>query len=157
MANTNKKDEPAGLSGLAASVIRGTAAGIAAAVLSALTLSAAAMAAADPDSLIGWMAMAALMFGALISGIVSVRCDPGRSIGTGIVSGGAYVLILWLISLFFRGSAEHPPTPLMLAVWYALTLVCAVLGALMGRGRGRRIGEGKHSPTALARRQLRRK
>ncbi len=156
MANTVKKDEPDSLAGLFGAVLRGVLFGIGSAIVLMLVLSAVALATKDPDSLIGWLAMAALLGGAFICGVVSVRSDSKRGLVAGIIGGAAYVLILWLISLFFRGEVADPMTPLGMALRYATCILAAFLGGLIGHGSAPRTREGKHSPTALARRQLRR-
>ncbi len=159
MANTKKKDESAVVAELPRAALKGVLLGIALAALLMLVISALLLTATDPEPLIGWLSAATLLIGAFACGISSVRADSSRSALTGFVSGALYVLVMWLISLFFRGNESEPISSLGLAIGYAACVAASFVGGLLARGsnsKRMRPREGKHSPTALARRQLER-
>lgn len=108
----------------------------------------------DPLRPIRIFAVAALLLGAAIGGIVSSGCvnDPAA----GAVCGAEYVMLIWLVSLFFRGSAKTPLSLLWISVGYAVCVVTAFLcGGLSIRWRSS--GRREHSPTAARRRAARKR
>lgn len=154
MVNTGKKDEPAEAAGMVRAVLKGILTGIGITAVLTLLLSAVITPAKDPDRLIGWMAVGALLSGAFACGLAGTRADRGHSPLTGLVSGLLYVLLLWLLSLPFREEAGAVLTTILR---YAGCAAAALAGGFAGRGARRSVGGGKNSPTAAIRRQLRRK
>ena len=99
----------------------------------------------DPDSFIAPAALAALYIGALVSGI-AVRRHGAVS---ALISGGGFVLCLWLLS--FTLSGGESVGFIMKLLGYALCIAVSLLGAAVGKGRRSHIGEGKKSPTTRLR------
>ncbi len=154
MKSNTARDESRGGTEFLWAALRASLIGTFAAVLLALIFSAAALAMTDPDKLVGVFGYAALFWGAALTGIVSVKLDSGRSLLAALVGGVGYVLILWLISLFFRAAAENAVSPLIMALMYAGCIAVSMLGGLMGRGKKRKIGASKNNPTDIVRKQL---
>lgn len=154
LKNIKSNDESYTLGGLLLAALRGVLFGIGGAALLALIMTAAALMTKDPDKLIGILAYAALLAGALICGITALRADENHSIAASLIGGAGYVLILWLISLFFRGDTVSPVPSVWMAVGYAVCVLTALVGGLLARPRRMRVGEGKNSPAAQIRRQL---
>ncbi len=154
MKSNTARDESRGGTDFLWAALRASLIGTFAAVLLALIFSAAALAMTDPDKLVGAFGYAALFLGAVISGIVSVKLDSGRGLLTSLVGGAGYVLILWLISLFFRAAAENAVSPLAMVLIYIGCAAVSVVGGFMGRGKKRKIGASKNNPTDIVRKQL---
>lgn len=149
LSYTQKTDE-SGLPKLIARALIGSLAGLCVSALLALILSAILVNAKDPGSLITPLAYGVLLIGSLSCGI-AVRRLPKLA---AVVSGVGYVLCLWLTSLLVSaGDADSSGLALKLA-GYSLCVVISFLGAVMGKRKGKRIKEGKNSPTAALRRQL---
>lgn len=155
MANNIKKDEPDSLSGLFGAALRGLAAGLVCVIALALILSAAALALEDPMRLLEAFALAALFIGAFVDGFTAARALREGGIVVGLTGGALYVLVIWLVSLFFRGGENAAAvSPLWLALGYLGCVAIALLGCIAGRPRAKRVREGSKSPAALARRHL---
>lgn len=148
------RDESVGSAAFLGAAFRGMLCGIGTAVGLALILSAAALAQEDPDSVIVIFAYASLLLGALICGLASMRSDRGHGMLTPLVGGAGYVLVLWLVSLFFRANAENAVPPIGMALGYLGCLAVALAGGLIVRPRRGRVNPAKGNPTALVRKQL---
>ena len=153
MANIDHRDESRDIGALLAASLKGMLFGIAAALLLSLALTAAALAFADPNSVIGAFAYTALGIGAMICGLAAVRADLSHSLTAALIGGGGYVLVLWLVSLIMRNGGETVPL-LWTLIAYAACVIASLIGGLLSRGRRVHIGEGKKSPAALVRRRL---
>lgn len=154
MKSNTVRDESRGGTDFLWAALRASLIGAFAAMMLALAFSAAALAMTDPDKFVGIFGYAALFLGAVISGIVSVKLDSGRSLLTSLVGGAGYVLVLWLVSLFFRAAAENAVSPLAMALIYIGCIAVSMLGGLMGRGKKWKIGSSKNNPTDIVRKQL---
>ncbi len=147
-------NESFGSAAFIGAALRGMLIGIGTAAALALILSAVALAQEDPDSVIGMFAYASLFAGAFVCGLASMKSDCEHGMISPLVGGAGYVLVLWLISLFFRGNAENAVPPLGMALGYLGCLAVALAGGLIGRPRRGRIDSAKKNPTALVRKQL---
>ena len=154
LKNISSKDESYTLGGLLLAAFRGVLFGIGGAALLALVMTAVALMTKDPDKLVGILAYAALLIGAFVCGVTALRSDENHSIAAPLIGGAGYVLVLWLVSLFFRGDTVTPVPPIWMAVGYAVCVLISLVGGLIARPRRMRVGEGKNSPAAQIRRQL---
>lgn len=154
MLNTKPKDESAGVKELLFASLRGTLIGIAATLLSSLIMTAVALMTKDPEGLIGIFALASLVVGSLLGGITANKADTEQRLGSSLVSGGGYVIILWLVSLFFRADTPEPTSPLLAVVVYLGCIAVSLLGGIVARPKQTRIKEGKSNAAARLRRQL---
>ena len=152
MSNNIKRDEPELAGGLFLAALKGLIVGIVITGILTLILSAVALKADDPSGLIGILAAAALCVGAIADGFAAAKACPQNAVVSGIAGGAAYVMLIWLLSLFLRGEDGYPLW--LTAVGYAVSLAFSLLGALIGRPKRQSAGEGRNSPVAKARRQL---
>ncbi len=107
----------------------------------------------EPRKIADMLSYVALLLAALGVGISAVRFDGGHRLTSALVGGCMYALLMLAVSLFISTDGGAAAMLLKLGVWAAFVGVC-VLGGVIGKGRRVRIGEGKNSPTALARRRL---
>ena len=154
LINTKPKDESAGVKELLFASLRGTLIGIAATVLSSLIMTAVALMTKDPESVIGIFALVSLVIGSLLGGIIANKTDTEQRMGASLVSGGVYVIILWLLSLFFRADTPEPTSPLITVVGYIGCIAVSLIGGIIARPKQARIKEGKSNAAARLRRQL---
>ena len=153
MSNNIKRDEPDIAGGLLWAACKGLIVGIIVVGILTLIMSAVALNADDPSGLIGILAAVTLCVGAVSDGFAASKFCPENAVVSGIAGGAAYVMLMWLISLFLRGESGNYPL-WMTAAGYAVCLLLSFVGALIGKPKKQRVGEGKNSPVALARRQL---
>ncbi|MBQ8509293.1 MAG: TIGR04086 family membrane protein [Clostridia bacterium] len=156
MANTSDRSSPDELGGLFAGVARGCICGLIVVIALTLILTAVSLSMEDPDRLLRAFALTALFVGAAVSGFASAKFARENGLLAGLLGGVLYVLIVWLISVFFRGSADEESVmpPLWMALGYGICLAASLFGGLLGRGRRMKVGEGRKNPAAMARRQL---
>lgn len=156
MSNNIKRDEPELAGGLFLSALKGLVVGIVIVALLALILSAIALRAENPSGLVSIFAIITLCVGAVSVGFAAARWCPANAVLSGIVGGAAYIVLIWLISLFLRG--EEGGYPLWFtAAGYAGSLLCSLVGAQVAKPKRQSAGEGRNSPAAKARRQLQRR
>lgn len=113
-----------------------------------LTVNCVSVNAADPMRWLDAAAYAAFFGGALISGLTSSRLNKGGTIAPALLSGAAYIAVLFAASLFFSGGRGIGERLLL----YLAAFAAAVAGGFAGRFRSAR----KVSPTK-ARAEVRRK
>lgn len=158
MAKNRSRDEQTSAGGILGAALRGLIAGIAVIIVLSLILTAAALGMDDPSRLLRVFALGTLFVGAVVCGVFAgMSCRDGAA-AAGLVGGAAYVLILWLISLFFRGNQSAAASPLWSAVGYAVCLVLSLMGgfAVRRRGYGGSISQGKNPAAAARRRAVKR-
>ena len=156
MSNNIKRDEPELAGGLFLSALKGLVVGIVIVALLALILSAIALRADNPSGLVSIFAIITLCVGAVSVGFAAARWCPANALLSGIVGGAAYIMLIWLLSLFLRG--EEGGYPLWFtAAGYVGSLVCSLVGAQVAKPKRQSAGEGRNSPAAKARRQLQRR
>ena len=153
MTNTKSKDEASPIGGMLFSALKGALVGIGTSSLLALIFTAVALMTRDPDRLIGIFAYAVLFISSLAGGISSVKADSEQRLLSAFLGGTGYVLILWLLSLFFRADTAEPLPPILMASGYAGCIAAAFIGALIAKPRRMRIKDGSNV-TAQVRRQL---
>ncbi len=134
------------------SALKGMVVGVLVTLVLSLIFTAIALAFDDPKSVVDLLSYAALAISALFVGIIAVKSDGEHRVTASLIGGIMYVILLFIISLFMSG--EGVPSPILRAVAWALSIGVCMLGGLMGKGRRVRVGEGKNSPTELARRKL---
>ncbi|MBQ8551552.1 MAG: TIGR04086 family membrane protein [Clostridia bacterium] len=154
MKGNFKRDESAGSAAFLGAALRGVLIGIGTAAVLTLILSAVALAQEDPDRFTGIFAYAALFIGALACGLASMKLDREHGMISPLIGGAGYVLVLWLVSLFFRADAVNAVSPLAMSLGYLGCIAAALAGGLIGRPKRVRIDTAKKNPTALVRKQL---
>ncbi|MBQ8250187.1 MAG: TIGR04086 family membrane protein [Clostridia bacterium] len=154
MINTKPKDEAAGLRELLFASLRGILIAVAATLLLSLILTAVALMTKDPKGLIGIFAYAVLIIASLLGGVTASKTDTEQRLGASLVSGGGYVLVMWLFSLFLRSDTSESASPLWTVIVYIGCIALSLVGSVVARPKRTRIKEGKNSVTARLRRQL---
>ncbi len=154
LINTKQKDEAAGVKELLTASLRGTLASAALALLLTLVLTAVALMTKNPDSLIHVFAYAVLAITSLIGGITASKADSGQRLGASLIGGYGYVLVMWLLSLFFRSDTAGSVSPLLTVSVYIGCIALSLVGGIIAKPKQTRIKEGKNSVTARLRRQL---
>lgn len=154
LINTKPNDESAELKGMFLASLRGTLVAVGLTVLLAIIMTAVALMTKDPDSIIGIFAYAALVIASLLGGITSIKADTEQRLGASLLSGVGYVLIIWLLSLFFRADTLEPVSPLWAIIGYIGCIALSLVGGVIVRPKQTRIKEGKNNVTAKLRRQL---
>ena len=148
MSKTRKTDESE-IKELILPSLLGTVVGVLTSAALALILPLVLSRLKDPAGFIAPLALVSLYIGALTSG-VAVRRHGAVS---ALISGGGFVLCLWLLS--FAAKTDGDSTGLaMKLLGYALCIAVSLLGATVGKSSKSRSGEGKKSPTARLRKQL---
>ncbi len=153
MFNLKLGDEKSREKGTLFGILRGTLFGVIAAFLSALVFTFVALMNEDPDKLTSGLAYAALLIGALTSGITSAKAGMNPILASAL-SGGGYSLIVWLASIPFRVDGEPGISPIVSLLIY---LGCVALSAVCGlvfRRRPAKLTSIKKSPAAMVRKQL---
>ena len=153
LTNTKSRDEASPLGEMIFAALKGTLVGIGTSALLSLILTAIALMTKDPDKLIGIFAYAALFISALACGISSVKSDSEQRLLTAILGSAGYVLIVWLLSLFFRADTAEPLPPVWMTVGYVGCIITAFLGALIAKPKRMRVRDGSNV-SAQVRRQL---
>lgn len=103
MSNNIKRDEPELAGGLFLSALKGLVVGIIIVVLLALILSAIALRTENPSGIVSVFAIITLCIGAVSVGFAAAKWCPANALLSGIVGGAAYIMLIWLLSLFQRG------------------------------------------------------
>lgn len=151
MARVKQKDEQE-LALLPGAALRGLIAGIIASASLWLILTAVSLSMEDPLRLLTAFSLAALFVGALTAGIAAGCRDRGNAPFAGFIAGTLYVLLLWLISLFFRGGAgTGSASPLFTAIGYGVCIVLALAGGIVSRPKP--MSRSGKNPAASARRR----
>lgn len=149
VTNIQKKDESAFfrllLNAAVAMLI-----GIAVCFALMLILSAVALGFDDPNGYIAPFATVALFMGALACGIASRRSGTVAS----LMSGGFYVLVLWLVSLSFRVGGGESVGILVTLLGYGGCIAVSFVGGNVGKRSAGFGAMGKKSPTAQLRRRI---
>lgn len=130
----------------------GMAGGILASLLLSLVFCGVALTFGDPRGAVDTFAYAVLALGSVACGVVAMRTDENRSYVSSLVAGVMYVLVLFIISLFMRGTGTF--SPLLRTVIFALMIGMSMLGGAIGKSRRARVVGGKNSPGAQMRRRL---
>ena len=154
LINTKPKDESAELKGMFFASLRGALIAVALTVLLAIIMTAVALMTKDPDNIIGIFAYATLVISSLLGGITSIKADTEQRLGASLLSGVGYVLVIWLLSLFFRADTLEPVSPLWATVGYIGCIALSLVGGIIARPKQTRIKDGKNNVTARLRRQL---
>lgn len=153
LADSIFKGDTKGNGNLPLGILKGSGIGVGVAVILALVFTAVALMTEDPDKLIGILAYAALFIGALAAGIAAPRQGIARALSSAL-SGAGYALIIWLASIFFRGSGEATLPFYVALILYIACVGVSTLGGLIFGGTCRRSVSGKKNPAALIRKQL---
>lgn len=153
MATNRSRDEQNQLGGMFGAALKGLFAGVVTIIALSLILTAAALGMDDPSRLLRVFALGSLFIGAAVCGIFAGMSFRDTAAAAGIVGGAAYVLLLWLISLFFRGNQSAAASPVWSAVCYAICIVLALMCGFAVRRRGGEYGVSRKSPAFEARRR----
>ena len=156
MTTPKTRDDSAPLGGMFFAPLKGMLFGIGVTSLLSLVFTLIALMGKDPDSLIGFFAYAALFAGSLICGILAVKSDPDQRLFSGLLGGIGYVLVIWLLSLFFRGDTPEALPPLWMAVGYLGCILTALIGALIARPKRAHIKDGSNTAAQMRRRLTKR-
>jgi len=148
MLSIKQKTDESGLWELLKPSLLGSLAGIITSAAMALILPLVLVKLKDPDSLIAPLAIVSLYTGAFVCG-AAVRRYGALS---ALISGGGFVLCMWLLSLT-QGNGEPLGFALKL-LGYICCIAVSLLGAVVLKRKQSRVGEGKKSPTARLRKQL---
>ncbi len=134
------------------SALKGMVVGVLVTLVLSLIFTAIALAFDDPKSVVDLLSYATLAISALFVGIIAVKSDGEHRVTASLIGGIMYVILLFIISLFMSG--EGVPSPILRVLVWALSIGVCILGGAIGKGRRTRVGDGKNSPTELARRKL---
>ncbi len=148
LLSIKQKTDESGFWHMTLPALIGTLSGLITSAALALVLPLILVRLKDPDSFITPLAAVSLFAGAFVCGI-AVRRHGALS---ALISGGGFVLCLWLASL--TQSSSEPMGIAVKLLGYALCIVASVIGATIGKRRKSYVGEGKRSPTAKLRKQL---
>lgn len=131
--------------------LKGMIFGVLLALVLSLVFTAISLAFGDPRAAADLLSYVVLGASSLCVGIVAVRSDSEHRLTSALIGGIMYVLLLFVISLFMSADGT---SPILRTIVWMLSIGICLLGGVIGRGRRVRVGEGKNSPTALARRRL---
>ncbi len=145
------RDEQDDLGVTLISALKGLAAGIITALALSLIFTAVSLGMDDPEKLLGVFALVTLFVGAAAGGLAAGIFERGRT--AGILSGAGYVLVVWILSLFFRNGGGL--SPVFGAVGYVICVALSFLaGVITGRGGS---SVNRKSPTAARRKKAMRR
>ena len=114
--------------------LKGTAIGIASALLMLTAACAVAMNTADPALLAGPLSYIVLLAGAFVGGIASAKINGGDGMLCGIMCGALYLAFVFLISLFLQDTKqEHASFILSLGLRSVTILSAMIGGSLAGK------------------------
>lgn len=133
--------------------LKGALISVGSAVLMSLVCCAIALAFADPRQIAALFSMVVLAASSFIGGVFAMRLSGGQRFLAPAVSGGLYVLILWLLSFILKTDGDA-----VFSLWQLFSYVGCVLLSLFGgfiaRKRRVRIGDGAKNPAALMRKKI---
>ncbi len=153
LTNPKTRDDSPSIGGMFFAPLRGMLIGIGITALLSLVFTVVALMTKDPDSLIGLFAYAALFVGSMTCGILSVKSDSEQRLFSGLIGGIGYVLVIWLLSLFFRADTAEAMSPVWMTVGYLGCILTAFIGALIAKPKRTNIKDGNNM-AAQMRRQL---
>ena len=108
------------------------------AVLTLLS-AAVALAAPDPDKIIGIVAIVILIVSALTGGIVSARSSPEKPLLTAVCFAGTYILIHTASHLIFDGGQA---SFFNMLITYAAIIAAAVVGCILTKPKSTKASKG---------------
>ncbi len=122
------KTEDSSLSTLFRSSARGAAIGLLLSVVLAVVICAAILGLDDPDALIFPLSLAALYASAFIAGLVATAKNGGSALVSGLLSGGIFMLVYMLVSLFFPAELSARYGIFASLLFRVLIIVFSILG-----------------------------
>ncbi len=152
LTNPKTRDDSPSLGGMFFAPLKGMLIGIGITALLCLVFTAVALMGKDPDRLIGFFAYAALFVGSMTCGILAVKSDTQQRLFSGIIGVVGYVLVIWLLSLFFRDDAAEVLPPVWMAAGYLGCILTAFIGALIAKPKRTHIKDGSSTAAQMRRR-----
>ena len=98
----------------------------------ALIFTAIAYTREDPDSLVGFFAVASTCVSSIFAGLISAKRTEKNALASGALSGVIFVLFLWILSLCFNDAHSSDYTNGARLLIRGGVVILSVLGALIG-------------------------